>query len=82
MHTSYHKISARERDAAPRYYYKRTRSYTCVERLKNFFRGVIAFFFTSFGVCALVAVYMVLGAYMFSSLEADSQMEQALINNI
>ena len=77
MHTNYHKISARERDTAPRYYYKRTRTLTCCERLKNFLRAIFAFFFTQIGVCALVAVYMVLGAYVFSSLEAESQMECA-----
>ena len=73
-----HKISARERDTAPRYYYKRTKSYTCCERIKNFFRGIFAFFFTQIGVSVVVALYMVLGAYMFSSLEAESQMECAV----
>ena len=77
MHTSYHKISARERDTAPRYYYKRTRSYTCLERIKNFFRAIIAFFFTQVGVFALLVSYMVFGAHLFSSLEAESQMECA-----
>ena len=81
MHTTYHKISARERDTAPRYYYKRTKTYTCCQRIKNFFRAIIAFFFTQVGVCALVAVYMVLGAHMFSSLEADSQMDCAEVAN-
>ena len=73
-----HKISARERDTAPRYYYKRTRTYTCCERIKNFFRAIFAFFFTQIGVSVVVALYMVLGAYMFSSLEAESQMECAV----
>ena len=77
MHTTYHKISARERDTAPRYYYKRTRSYTCLERIKNFFRAIIAFFFTQVGVFALLVSYMVFGAHLFSSLEAESQMECA-----
>lgn len=77
MHTSYHKISARERDTAPRYYYKRTRSYTCLDRIKNFFRAIIAFFFTQVGVFALLVSYMVFGAHLFSSLEAESQMECA-----
>lgn len=77
MHTSYHKITARERDTAPRYYYKRTKSYTCVERIKNFLRAIIAFFFTQVGVFALLVSYMVFGAHLFSSLEAESQMECA-----
>ncbi len=76
MHTTYHKISARERDTAPRFYYKRTRSYTCFERIKQFFRLLIAFLFTQVGVCGLVALYMVMGAFLFASLEAESQMEQ------
>ena len=66
MHTTMQKISARERDTAPRYYYKRTRSYTCLERIKNFFRAIIAFFFTQIGVFALLVSYMVFGAHLFS----------------
>lgn len=31
------------------------------------------------GVCALVGCYMVLGAFMFAALEAESQMEQAVV---
>ena len=46
MHTAYNKISARERDTAPRYYYKRTRSYTFFERIRNFIRKLLAFLFT------------------------------------
>ena len=79
MHSGHPKISARERDTAPRYYYKRTRTYTCCERIKNFLRAIFAFFFTQIGVCAVVALYMILGAYVFSSLEAESQMECAEI---
>ena len=82
MHTSYHKISARERDTAPRYYYKRTKTYTCLDRIKNFFRAIIAFFFTQVGVFALLVSYMVFGAHLFSSLEAKSQMECAEVAEI
>ena len=82
MHTSYHKISARERDTAPRYYYKRTKTYTCLDRIKNFFRAIIAFFFTQVGVFALLVSYMVFGAHLFSSLEAESQMECAKVADI
>ena len=42
-------------------------------------RAIFAFFFTQIGVCAVVALYMILGAYVFSSLEAESQMECAEI---
>ena len=30
------------------------------------------------GVCALVACYLSMGAFLFSSIETDSQMEQAI----
>ena len=66
MHTGMQKISARERDTAPRYYYKRARSYTCVERSKNIFRAIFAFFFTQVGVFALLVSYMIFGAHLFS----------------
>eukprot|EP00095_Tigriopus_kingsejongensis_P003237 maker-scaffold547_size140190-snap-gene-0.31 protein:Tk03237 transcript:maker-scaffold547_size140190-snap-gene-0.31-mRNA-1 annotation:"potassium channel subfamily k member 18-like" len=79
MHTTYHKISARERDSAPRYYYKRTRTYTLIERVTNWIRKGLAFLFTQVGVCGLIALYMVMGAFMFASLEAESQMEQSVI---
>ncbi|TRY70238.1 hypothetical protein TCAL_12832 [Tigriopus californicus] len=79
MHTTYHKISARERDTAPRYYYKRTRTYTFIERVINWVRKVLAFLFTQVGVCGLIALYMVMGAFVFASLEADSQMEESVV---
>ena len=81
MHTTYHKISAREREAAPRFYYKRTHKVTCIQRIKNIFRRLIAFFFSQIGVCALVAGYMVMGAFLFEHLEAESQMEHAVIKH-
>ncbi len=46
MHTTYHKISARERDAAPRFYYKRARSYTLCQRVRQVLRAFLAFLFT------------------------------------
>ena len=46
MHTTYHKISARERDAAPRFYYKRARSRTVCQRLRRALRAALAFLFT------------------------------------
>ena len=78
MHTNYNKISARERDSAPRFYYKRTQKITCIQRIKNFIRRLIAFFFSQIGICALVAGYMVMGAFLFEHLEAESQMEHAV----
>ena len=81
MHTNYNKISARERDSAPRFYYKRTQKITCIQRIKNFIRRLIAFFFSQIGICALVAGYMVMGAFLFEHLEAESQMEHAVSRN-
>ena len=80
MHTNYNKLSAREREAAPRFYYKRTQKVTCFQRIKNILRRLIAFFFSQVGICALVAGYMVMGAFIFEHLEADSQMKQAVSN--
>ena len=80
MHTNYNKLSAREREAAPRFYYKRTQKVTCIQRIKNILRRLIAFFFSQVGICALVAGYMVMGAFLFEHLEADSQMKQAVSN--
>lgn len=77
MHTTYHKISARERDAAPRFYYKRARTYTFCQRLRHALRALFAFLFTQVGVCALVGAYMVLGAFVFAALEADSLVKEA-----
>ena len=78
MHTNYNKLSAREREAAPRFYYKRTQKITCIQRIKNIIRRLIAFFFSQIGICALVAGYMVMGAFLFEHLEAESQMEHAV----
>ena len=78
MHTNYNKLSAREREAAPRFYYKRTQKITCIQRIKNIIRSLIAFFFSQIGICALVAGYMVMGAFLFEHLEAESQMEHAV----
>ena len=79
MHTTYNKISARERENAPRFYYKVTHKTSCWQQVKNVFRYVLAFLFTQIGVCALVACYMVMGAFLFSSLEAESAMEHAVL---
>lgn len=39
---------------------------------------MMIFLHSQVGVCALVACYMATGAFMFASIEADSQMEQAV----
>ena len=71
------KISAREREEAPRFYYKRTKARTACQRLKGALRAVAAFIFTQVGVVALIVAYTLVGAGIFGSLEADSQMEQS-----
>ena len=77
MHATYHKISAREREEAPRFYYKRTKARTACQRLKGALRVVAAFIFTQVGVVALIVAYTLVGAGIFGSLEAESQMEQS-----
>ena len=77
MHATYHKISARERDEAPRFYYKRTRELTVCQRLGAALRSVAAFVFTQVGVVALIVAYTLVGAGVFGELEAESQMEQS-----
>ena len=77
MNLGFNKISVRERENAPRYYYKVSHRVTCVERLQNALRSMLAFLFTQIGVCGLVTTYMVMGAFLFCHLEADSSMDRA-----
>ena len=78
MHTVGNKISARERELAPRYYYKIEQSRTCIEKIKAFFRALLTFMFTQVGVVVLVVTYMIIGALIFEHLEGESQMEVAV----
>ena len=78
MHTVASKVSARERELAPRYYYKLSEKTSCLEKIKNFFRAFLTFMFTQVGVIVLIASYMVCGAALFQNIEADSQMVQAV----
>ena len=77
MHTVASKVSARERELAPRYYYKLSEKTSCLQKIKNFIRAFLTFMFTQVGVIVLIASYMVCGAAMFQNIEADSQMKQA-----
>ena len=78
MHTVASKVSARERELAPRYYYKLSEKTSCLEKIKNFIRAFLTFMCTQVGVIVLIASYMVCGAALFHNIEADSQMEQAV----
>ena len=78
MHTVASKVSARDRELAPRYYYKLSEKTTCLSKIKTFLRAFLTFMFTQVGVIVLIASYMVCGAALFHSIEADSQMEQAV----
>jgi len=77
MHTVASKVSARERELAPRYYYKLSEKTSCLEKIKSFIRAFLTFMFTQVGVIVLIASYMACGAALFQNIEADSQMSQA-----
>ena len=53
MHTLAGKPSARERELAPRFYYKRSNTSSCTQKIKNFFRTLLTFMFTQ------VIIYLV-----------------------
>ena len=78
MHTIATKVSARERELAPRYYYKLAEKTSCLERMKSFIRSLLTFMFTQVGVIVLIASYMLCGAALFTNIEADSQLQQAV----
>ena len=46
MHTLANKVSARERELAPKYYYKRQQNTTWIQKLQNALRIFISFMFT------------------------------------
>ena len=78
MHTIATKVSARERELAPRYYYKLAEKTSCLERMKSFIRSLLTFMFTQVGVIVLIASYMLCGAALFTNIEADSQLQQSV----
>jgi len=73
MHTLANKISARERETAPKYYYKREEQTTWLQKIQNALRIFLSFMFTQVGVIVLIGLYMVLGAFIFEAIEAESQ---------
>jgi hypothetical protein len=46
MHTLATRMSARERELAPRYYYKRANTTTWFQKIKNALRAFLSFLFT------------------------------------
>jgi hypothetical protein len=46
MHTLASRMSARERELAPRYYYKRANTTTWFQKIKNALRAFLSFLFT------------------------------------
>jgi len=65
MHTLANKVSAKDRETAPKYYYKREERTTCLQKIKNALRTFVSFMFTQVGVIVLIGLYMVLGAFIF-----------------
>ena len=77
MHTLASKVSVRDRELAPRYYYKLAEKTSCYTKIGNFLRLFLAFLFTQVGVIILIATYMVCGAAIFLNIEGDSQLDLA-----
>ena len=82
MHTLASKSSCKDRELSPRYYYKLSEKISCLKRLKKCVRAFLAFLFTQVGVIMLIATYMVCGAAIFQNIEADSQMEVAVVAHL
>ena len=79
MHTvASNKLSGKERELAPRYYYKVSEKISFVQRLRGAIQIFLTFLFTQVGVIMLIGAYMVGGAFLFCELEQDSLQEQAI----
>ena len=78
MHTLASKVSAHDRKAAPRYYYRLSQNTSCVQTIKNGIQGFLSFLLTEVGVILLIAAYMLCGAVVFQNIEEDSRMEVAV----
>jgi len=50
---------------------------TVWRRFKDVFRTVIAFVFSNVGICVLVLVYLILGAFMFQYIEEPQNIEES-----
>ena len=95
MHTvASNKVSAKDRELAPRYYYKVSEKTTCGQKLRNALKIFLTFMFTQVGVIVLIGsffmniilrrnriflgLYMVGGAFVFQHIEQDSLLEHAI----
>jgi len=47
---------------------------SCWQKFKDFLRSAFAFVFSSGGICFLVIVYLLMGAYAFVALEASTEL--------
>ena len=95
MHTvASNKVSAKDRELAPRFYYKVSEKTTCGQKLRNALKIFLTFMFTQVGVIVLIGsffmnillrrnrfflgLYMVGGAFVFQHIEQDSLLEHAI----
>ena len=77
MHTFASKVTARDREVVPQYYYRLSENTSWVHKIKIGVRGVLAFLLTEVGVIVLIVCYMLCGALAFHNIEADSWMDVA-----
>ena len=95
MHTvASNKVTAKDRELAPRFYYKVSEKTTCGQKLRNALKIFLTFMFTQVGVIVLIGsffmniilrrnriflgLYMVGGAFVFQHIEQDSLLEHAI----
>ena len=78
MHTLASRGYVRDRELAPRYYYKLAESRSCTAKLGSLARLFVTFLFTQVGVIVLIATYMVCGAAIFLNIEGDTQLDLAV----
>ena len=94
MHTvASNKVSAKDRELAPRFYYKVSEKTSCGQKLRNALKIFLTFMFTQVGVIVLIGkiythegkvflffsgLYTVGGAFLFQHIEQDSLLEHAI----
>ena len=69
MHTvASNKVSAKDRELAPRFYYKVSEKTTCGQKLRNALKIFLTFMFTQVGVIVLIGSFFI----KFFRVETDS----------